>query len=192
MRARRREEIEATVGTFAEHPTNMPKYFRELVRKQFAASAIDFLADTMDGEQKFTTVVITNVKGGGQVSSIVEIEAPGAIRVRAAELLLNVAIPRQAGLVDDEGNSQAGVVLMPPLDEAEATHERRDHGGEQTVIEEEVSAFGTENNEDRDVAPGKLEEVIPPAFVQHILAKRRARSAAGNGDQTHGAPGRRS
>lgn len=157
----------------------MPKYLRALVREQLAEPAIQFLRDTMTGDQTFTAVVVKGVKGGGQMHEVVEVEAPGAIRVRAAELLLNIAIPRQAGLVDDEGNSQSGVVLLPPLDEEVSPHGGSSNGSKEVV--EEVGNFAEDRKEDRDLAPPVLEETVNPLLVQHVLARRRAGRTNGNG-----------
>lgn len=169
------EDLEKIV--FGDPSHHLPKYFREFVRQQYAGSAIRFVHDTMTGEQMFTAVIIKGVKGGGQVHDVVEIEAPGAVRLKAAEVLINIAIPRQSGLVDDDGKAQTGVVLLPPLD-AEDSHGDADGGKE--IIEEEIG-LGQEQREDRDEAAGPLEEVIPAALVQHVLAKRPHRGAEQNG-----------
>jgi hypothetical protein len=169
----------------AKLPGVMPRYLREFIRKQFAESAIEFLVDTMTGEQTFPMAIAVNVKGGGQTVEIVEVGAPAIVRKQAAVDLLNIAIPRQAGLVDDEGNSQTGVVLLPPLD-GEGTH-GEDHGGRE-IIEEEVGLEGAAaSKEDRDEAPGPIEEVVRPELVKHVLAQRRARGVAGNGHSPRGA-----
>lgn len=186
MRPRTDEELNSQErrDRVAKLPGVMPRYLREFIRKQFAESAIEFLVDTMTGEQTFPMAIAVNVKGGGQTVEIVEVGAPAIVRKQAAVDLLNIAIPRQAGLVDDEGNSQTGVVLLPSLD-AEGTH-GEDHGGTKEVIEEEVG-LDDERKEDRDEAPGPLEETVRPEIVQHVLAQRRARGVAGNGHSPRGA-----
>lgn len=181
MRARTAEELRSPerIARLIQSPGAVPKYFRKLVREQFAEAAIEFLHDTMTGEQQFTAVVVKGVKGGGQVHEVVEVEAPGAIRVRAAEALLGIAIPRQAGLVDDEGNSQSGVVLLPPLDEEVTPHGGSSNGSKEVI--EEVGNFSEDRKEDRDLAPPVHEETINPLLVQHVLARRRAGRTNGNG-----------
>ena len=185
MRARTREQLAADerFKTFAANPAQMPRYFRELVRRQFAEEHLIFLHDTAMGDQKFETPVV--VPGGGKDHpprvEIVEVEAPSAIRVKAAEAMLNIAIPRQAGLVDDDGNSQVGVVLMPPLAADGALTGDDEHGEKKHEVVEEEVGLSTEQSEDRDMAPEPLEEVVPPALLQRVLAKRRARGAVTNG-----------
>lgn len=158
----------------------MPKYFRELVRKQFAEENIHFLHDTAMGDQKFETPIV--VPGGGKGVpprvEVVEVEAPSFVRVKAAEAILAIAIPRQSGLVDGEDKGITGIMLIPPLD---AAHGDGDHGGKE-VIEEEVGGIEDSRKEDRDEGPPPIEQVVRPEIVKHILAKRRAGSGSTNGD----------
>lgn len=184
MRARTREDLAADerFASFAANPAQMPKYFRELVRKQFAEENIIFLHDTAMGEQKFETpVALAGSKDNPPRVEIVEVEAPSMVRVRAAESILAIAIPKQAGLVDDEGNSQVGVVLLPPLDADGSTGDGEHGEGKREVVEEEVGLH-TEQAEDRDRAPEPLEATVRPELIKHVLAKRRARRAGNNGN----------
>lgn len=183
MRARTREQLaeDERFKTFAANPAQMPKYFRELVRKQFAEEHLIFLHDTAMGDMKFETpVVVPGMKDHPPHVEIVEVEAPSAVRVRAAESMLAIAIPKQSGFADDEGNTQSGVVLLPPLD-ADGTTGETEHGEKKREVIEEDVGFTSEQSEDRDIAPEPIEPVVPRALVQHVLAKRRSRGAVTNG-----------
>ena len=187
MRARTQEELASPerIARLAGNPSRMPKYFRELVRQQFAEENIQFLHDTAMGDQKFETPVV--LPGGGKGVpprvEVVEVEAPSAVRVKAAEAILGIAIPRQSGLVDGDDKGITGIMLLPPLDAAHG--EGDDHGGKE-IIEEEVSGIEDSRKEDRDEAPPPIERVVRPEIVKHILAARRARSGATNGDSPGG------
>lgn len=185
MRARMKVELDAaSLRKLAGPKALLPAYFRELVRLQFAEAGITFLAETMSGEMTFATPVV--LPGGGKGVpprvEIVEVEAPSAVRVRAAESLLGLAIPRQSGLVNADDGQLTGVMLIPALD-PESLH-GDEHGRE--VIEEEIG-IEESRREDRDEAPPLLEAVISPKVVADVLARRRARSLTGNGDSPGGA-----
>ena len=114
-----------------------------------------------------------SVDAAGLVDDICRLDR-GMDGVRAAEALLGIAVPRQSGLVDDEGNTQLGVVLLPPLG---GSNGDRSHG----VVEEEIGLEVEAKSEDRDEAPGPIEAVVPAALAKHVLANRLARRIAGNG-----------
>jgi hypothetical protein len=184
LRARTQEELNSPerIARLSGHPAQLPKYFRELVRRQFAEEHINFLHDTAMGDQTFQTpVAVPGAKDHPPHVEVVEVEAPSVVRVRAAELILAIAIPRQSGLVDGDDRAVTGVVLLPAL-EAESTNE--EHGRE--VIEEEVG-LDESRTEDRDEAPPPVEQVIDPKVVANVLARRRARGGAANGDKALGA-----
>jgi hypothetical protein len=185
VRARNEAELRvASLRKLVGNAAQLPAYFRELVREQFAEAGITFLAETMSGEQTFATPVV--LPGGGKDHpprvEIVEVEAPSAVRVRAAESLLGIAIPHQSGLVGANDGQLTGVMLIPALDPESTPGD--EHG--RKVIEEEVG-FEESRREDRDEAPGPLEEVIDAQVVADVLARRRARSVAGNGHSPRGA-----
>ena len=121
MRARSVAELEtAGLRKLVGNPAQLPSYFRELVREQFAEVGITFLADTMTGDLTFAIPVA--LPGGGKDHpprvEIVEVEAPSAVRVRAAESLLAIAIPHQSGLVGANDGQLTGVMLLPALQTA--------------------------------------------------------------------------
>ncbi len=145
------------------NPAQLPSYFRKLVREQMAAPALERLRQTGMGELLFKRPMVVN-----KVVAIVECEANEATQRQALVDLLNIAIPRQAGLVDDEGNSQSGVVLLPPLDDIDSTH-----AGQHEIVEEEISPFSPAQREDRDVDIPREEETIDPALVARVLAMRK-------------------
>lgn len=181
MRARTQEELRSPerLARLNKSPAQLPKYFRELVRRQFAEENIQFLHDTAMGEITFATpVAVAGSKDNPPHVEVVEVEAASFVRVKAAEALLSIAIPRQAGLVDGDDKTVTGVVLMPALDPESTTEE---HGRE--VIEEEVG-FDDARREDRDEAPPEViraERTIDPRIAADVLAKRRARRNATNG-----------
>ena len=146
------------------NPAQMPSYFRKLVREQMAAPALERLRQTAMGELTFKRPMIVN-----KVVEIVECEASEVTQRQALVDLLNIALPRQAGFVDDDGNNQTGVIILPPLDDDNSGAP----GARYEVVEEEVSDSFDARRENRDEASEAIEETVPPAVVARILAKRR-------------------
>lgn len=146
------------------NPAQMPSYFRKLVREQMAAPALERLRQTAMGELVFKRPMIVN-----KVVEIIECAASEVTQRQALVDLLNIALPRQAGFVDDEGNNQTGVIILPPLDDDYSAT----LGARYEIVEEEVSPFSTEHREDREEASEYLEETVDPAIVAQILARRK-------------------
>jgi hypothetical protein len=146
------------------NPAQMPSYFRKLVREQMAAPALERLRQTAMGELVFKRPMIVN-----KVVEIIECAASEVTQRQALVDLLNIALPRQTGLVDDDGNSQTGVIILPPLDKDISTTDRE-------VVEEEVSEPRMTRWGDRDddaQLVQRVEETVSPDVVARILAKRR-------------------
>jgi hypothetical protein len=166
MRARKPEQLSAA-GLQAErmnNPAQMPGYFRKLVREQMAAPALERLRQTAMGELVFKRLIVVN-----KVLQIVECTASEVTQRQALVDLLNIALPRQTGLVDDDGYSQTGVIILPPLDDDISPGA----DGKYQVVEEEVNESMEELLEDRDEALQPTEETVSPDLVARILAKRK-------------------
>ncbi len=153
----------------------MPSYFRKLVREQMAASALERLRQIAMGELVLKRPMVVN-----KAVEIVECEPNEVTQRQALVDLLSIALPRQAAFVDDEGNSQTGVIILPPLDEDNSAKEVRQY----EVVEEDLGELTDQHREDRDEAPQHREETISPALVAHILAKRRNGSGVSNAPAT--------
>lgn len=146
-----------------------PKYFRELVRLQYADSNLKRLHEIAQGETKFPRPVV--IPGGGKGSpprvEWHEVEADAMVQVLAAKALIEVAIPKQMGLVDGDDKG-TGVIWMPALERADT------EDAEFEVVEEEIGPDNAALSEDRDVAPPALASgSVPPDYVRAVLAKRR-------------------
>ena len=146
------------------NPAQMPSYFRKLVREQMAAPALERLRQTAMGELVFKRPMIVN-----KVVEIIECAASEVTQRQALVDLLNIALPRQAGFVDDEGNNQTGVIILPPLDDDNSAT----LGARYEVVEEEVLDPLEARGEDQDEAFEAIEETVPLEVVARILARRR-------------------
>lgn len=146
-----------------------PRYFRELVRLQWADSNLKRLHEIAQGETKFATpVVLPGSKDSPARVEWHDLEAPAMVQVIAAKALVEVAIPKQMGLVDGDDKG-TGVIWMPAFEGAEA------EDVEYEVVEEDMG-LDTSRAEDRDVAPPQLEATVRPEYVQHVLAERKRKN----------------
>lgn len=149
-------------------PTWTPRILREFVREQYAQSDLKRLHEIGHGETMFQIPVA--VPGGGKDFpphvEMVEAEAPAMTQVLALKTLVEVAIPKQMGLVDSDDKG-TGVVILPALEQQGDTEE-----ADFEVIEEEVGPESDAMLEDRDRAPAPREETVSPALVRHVLAQR--------------------
>lgn len=153
----------------------MPSYFRRLVREQMAASALERLRQIAMGELLIKRPMVVN-----KAVEIVECEPNEVTQRQALVDLLSIALPRQAAFVDDEGNSQTGVIILPALDEDNSANEVRKH----EVVEEDLGEILDQQREDRDEATPHREETISPALVAQILAKRKNGGGVSNAPAT--------
>ena len=160
-----------------------PSYLRHHAAVEYGVEAIDFLAAVMRGEAKFDTVVITNVKGGGQNFTTVQMAAPGAVAVKAAEVLLRTAIP--GGHANEgDGDDTPGAIALPQLG-LMAAQARMLSGGEITmephpdgltyVIEEETISAEAR----AEKPPEAVEETVNPEYVAHVLKRTRQNGDSG-------------
>lgn len=169
MRPRRPEEITAAAiqAERGNNPAQLPSYFRKLVREQMAAPALERLRQTAMGELVFKKPMVVN-----KAVKMVECEANEGTQRQALVDLLNIAIPRQSGLVDEEGNHRTGVVILPALNSPDT-----DHGA---TVEEEITLFESYEHSVEDPSD-MLEETVSPLIVARLLAKRRQGPRAGEG-----------
>jgi len=145
------------------NPAQLPKYFRELVREQMAAPALERLRQTAMGELRFKRPMVVN-----KAVQIVECEANEITQRQALVDLLNIALPRHAGFVDDDGNSQTGVIILPALDRDDSIADTPDY----EIVEEEMK----EGSLPLSAPSGEaVEETIPPAVVAQVVANRRGK-----------------
>jgi len=166
MRARKPGQLSAAAlqAERLNNPAQMPSYFRKLVREQMAAPALERLRQTAMGELVFKRPMRVNKR-----VEIIECPAGEVTQRQALVDLLNIALPRQAGFVDDEGNSQTGVVILPPLDDENSAIA----SGRYDVVEEVSTELLEAHRADRDEVSQQREETVCPKLVAEILAKRR-------------------
>lgn len=100
-----------------QHPA---KLVREWVRAVLLPPAIRRLYDTGMGIERFDTPTA--------VGSVLRIEAPAAVQVKALAALVSIGVPTQLGIVDSDSNVLPGVLALGPLEldaaRAEAHGER--------------------------------------------------------------------
>lgn len=164
MRRRKPEELSAAAlqAERMNNPAQLPSYFRKLVRLQMAEPALERLRQTAMGELAFKRPMIVN-----KSVQIVECEANEATQRQALVDLLSIALPRQAGFVDDEGNTQTGIVLLPPLDGPEVDDGRHE------IVEENVDFSRPGQYEDPERPSSREEKTVDPALVAQIIALRK-------------------
>lgn len=187
MRARTQDELLSperlarVMG--AVNPASTPRYFRELVRENHTMESINFLVAVMTGTMLFETVVVTNIKGGGQNYHIVPTPAPALARLQAAFKLIDIGVPRMAAVTDADGESVSGVIALPALElriiQGELHQGRMkslprgdvlDAEELEYVIEEET-VEGMGRSDDVDMAPPPIEETVSPERVAAILSR---------------------
>lgn len=148
-------------------PNATPRILREFVREQYAQSDLKRLHDIGNGEVTFSVpVAIPPGKGEPGRVEMVDCEAPAMVQVVALKTLVDVAIPKQMGLVDADDKG-TGVVILPALDRPEA------EDADYEIVSEEVGPENADLLEDRDRAPAPREETVSPALVQHVIAARK-------------------
>lgn len=167
------EETREALPAVVKQPTRTPRYLREFVREQYADTMLTRLFDIASGEAQFRIPVA--VPGGGKDFpphvEMVDAEAPAMVQTIAAKALIEVAIPKQMGLVDGDDKG-TGVILVPAME----TRDAEDADFE--VVEEEIGPESDARLEDRDIAPGPIEETatVNPVLVQRVLAKRNGKN----------------
>lgn len=153
-----------------EQPAPTPRFLREFVRKQYANSSLARLYEIAQGEATFLIpVAVPGMKDCPPRVEMVEAEAPAMVQTIAAKALIEVAIPKQMGLVDGEDKG-TGVIFMPAM-ETQAAED-----ADYEVMEEEIGPESDARLEDRDVAPGPIEETVNPALVRRIVSKRNGKN----------------
>lgn len=154
----------------AEGPAPTPRYLREFVRKQFSNSMLQRLYDIATGDAQFSVAVaVPGMKDHPPHVEVVEVEAPAMVQMLAAKGLIDVAIPKQMGLVDGEDKG-TGVILVPAMETRHA------EDADYEIVEDEIGPDNDDRLEDRDVAPPPIEETVRPEFVQRVLAKRNGKN----------------
>jgi hypothetical protein len=141
-------------------PAPTPRYLREFVRAQFSDSMLRRLHDIATGTATFSIpVAVPGMKDHPPHVEMVDAEAPAMVQTIAAKALIEVAIPKQMGLVDSEDKG-TGVILMPAMEKPDA------EDAEFEIV---------------DVAPTPREETVNPLLTARILAKHRNGAKNGNG-----------
>ncbi len=173
-----------------------PKYLRDMLREQFGRSTLKFLTDTMSGDIGFprikrrrrsdlahddTRYLAGDSDAAKEMVEIVEIDLPtGDQRLAAAFKLVEVMIPKQAGIADDDGNMVPGVIVLGS-DDVERIHSGESaqatakvgvvDDAEYEVVYEDVTNM---ENRSRDEAPRPMSETetVDPAVAAAILRRR--------------------
>lgn len=114
-------------------PQRTAAWIRESVRQHLLPSAIQRLYRIGMGIEHFAVPTM--------VGKIVRVPASASVQARALRDLVAIGVPQQLGLVDDQGNSQAGVIALPPLDLMQAQAARH---GAQAALDALEQALGQE------------------------------------------------
>lgn len=161
-------KLESEARAVSQTQVLTPRYFREMVREQFAQSDLKRLHDMGHGlTRHMQAVAVPGMKDHPPHVEMVEVEAPAMVQAIALKALVDVAIPKQMGLVDSDDKG-TGVLVLPALDREEPAED-----ADYEVISEEIGPDNEAQIEDRDRAPAPLEETISPALVRHVLQRRK-------------------
>jgi hypothetical protein len=188
--------------TFAERQQGMmARVIRDYVRAVMIEPVVRRLYDVGMGVETFEVPT--------EAGNVVEVPASPGVQVDALKALIQIGIPHQLGLIDDDGNTLPGAIILGELDmrsAQETVHGARMAGiarslggepgahasspplppmadriaaGEFEVVEVE-EGVGQDRQHAEDQPPAPLTEG-PMTPEQRILAKRRARRAQANG-----------
>lgn len=187
------ESIQDALRAFVSNHKNTPAYFREIARERHAEQLIEFLARTANGEMLFTETVVTNVRGGGQQYHIVPMQAPAAVRVMAAAKVLDLAIPRQVGIVDGSDRQKTGIIGLPRPALLYAQQQSEHYvenlpphpdGLEYVIVEEDLSKVQEGIDAEADVGPDAAPPVPAPGLnPERVRAVRERARRAVEGDE---------
>lgn len=116
-------ELPSITANFVAHPA---KLVREYVRSVLAPNLLLRMYKTAMGTQKFDTPTA--------IGRVVQVEAPPAVQMATARALVQIGIPMQLGVTDDDGRTLPGVIALGTLDLDAARQES--HGDRYVSAEE--------------------------------------------------------
>lgn len=191
------EDIGNALRSLIRESSHSPAYFREYIRKNHALQMIDFLAAVANGETRHMEVQIVEnggmraQGGGGQRVEVAMVEAPAAVRVTAARVVLEHGIPRQVG-IEGLGGPKTGIIAlpMPALLYAQQHGEHfsgelppHPDGLEYVIVEEDLAVVheAAVGNTGPDAPPPPVTGNLNPDMVAELRAMARAKVAQEQG-----------
>ncbi len=171
---------------FRNH-SELAERFHELYERAMDKDA-DMVTAWIDvpDERKSMLIDIFRELTGGQVSMRTIAMNVGVVGQQAAvQMALQFGLGQQTGLVDDEGNTMPGVVVMPELEMHQMTQAHRAKllvaGEDEPAEDAEFEYVIEEVNATVDARPGEaeapppVEERVNPAVVEIIKMRRNRR-----------------
>lgn len=160
------------------NPHLLPRFFRDLIREQYALDTVQWINRVRTGEETMTTVVTDtkktkNADGSESVELVefrVDVPYPPAVRMAAAETLIGIAIPKQTNITDPDGETVVGVVALPAVD-SEVVEDAEYEIVEEDMLEAQERAG--------DMAPPPVGDVetVDPRVVRAVRKRRAAKEA---------------